>query len=145
MKTGIIAGAFDVIHPGYVMAFYQARMHCNRLIVCLHADPTVEHPEKIPPILSVSERMMILSAFRQVDEVIVYRTEAEFGKILEQCKPDVRFLGQDYEIGIDKISNSELNIPIVFLDRSHGWSATKFKKMIQNQMSSLAEKRKAQL
>ncbi len=131
---GIIAGAFDVIHPGYILAFVEAKQHCHKLVVCLHEDPSIERPEKVKPILTLGERTMILDAIKYVDEVIPYQTEADFLEILKRVDPHVRFLGQDYEIGLDKITGAELNIPVHFLDRSHDWSATKFKKMIHIQM-----------
>lgn len=130
MKTGIIAGAFDIIHPGYILAFMEAKMHCNHLIVCLHEDPTIEHPEKPQPVLTLGERAEILRSIRFVDQVIAYQTEQDLLAILKEIRPDIRFLGQDYDIGIKTITGAELNIPLHFLDRSHGWSATKMKTLI---------------
>lgn len=127
---GIIAGAFDIIHPGYILAFMEAKQHCHELVVCLHADPSIERPKKMEPILSVPERMLILQSIRYVDRVIPYATEKDFLTILRDVNPGIRFLGQDYSVGIDKITGAELNIPIHILDRSHGWSATKLKTLI---------------
>lgn len=131
---GIISGAFDVIHPGYILAFLEAKQYCTRLVVCLHEDPSVERPEKVKPILTLGERTMILDSIKWVNEVIPYQTEADFLAILKRVDPHIRFLGQDYSVGIDAITGAELNIPIHILDRSHDWSATKFKKMIHIQM-----------
>ena len=40
---GIVAGNFDVIHPGYVKLFEDAKNNaCNYLIVALQGDPTIE-------------------------------------------------------------------------------------------------------
>lgn len=130
---GIIAGAFDIIHPGYILAFMEAKQHCHELVVCLHADPSIERPKKMEPILSVPERMLILQSIRYVDRVIPYATEKDFLTILQDVNPGIRFLGQDYSINIDKITCAELNIPIHYLDRSHGWSSTQFKKLIHEQ------------
>lgn len=133
-KTGIIAGAFDIIHPGYVLAFMEAKMHCDTLIVCLHVDPSVDNPEKPQPVLSVPERTVILSAIRQVDGILPYHNEAEFLAILKEFNPDIRFLGQDYSAGIKAITGSELNIPLHFLDRTHGWSETRLKELLVKSM-----------
>lgn len=135
--TGLIAGAFDVIHPGYILAFAEAKCHCGTLVVCLHKDPSVERPEKPKPVLTVGERAEILRSIRFVDKVISYQTEHDFLEILKEINPDVRFLGEDYDVGIAKITGSELNIPVRFLNRSHGWSATKFKKLICKSMEQL--------
>lgn len=129
-KIGVIAGAFDVIHPGYILAFKEAKQYCDWLVVCLHEDPSIENPKKLKPILPVLDRMMILESIHFVDEVMIYKTESDFLKILQFLDPGVRFLGSDYEIGIPAITGRELNIPIHFINREHGWSATKFKEMI---------------
>lgn len=132
--VGLIAGTFDVVHPGYILAFLEAKLHCAHLVVCLHIDPSIENPEKSKPVLSWFERKVILDAIRYVDYVVPYNTEAELLDILEHIEPDIRFLGDDYALGIKSVTGRELNIPIFYLDRSHGWSATKFKKMICESM-----------
>ena len=53
MIKGITAGAFDVMHPGYIKMFKEAREHCDYLLVALHDDPTVERSKKIKPILTL--------------------------------------------------------------------------------------------
>jgi glycerol-3-phosphate cytidylyltransferase len=133
MKEGIIAGNFDVIHPGYIHMFNECKKNCDRLIVMLHEDPSIERPEKLKPILSADERIFILESLDQVDEIIVYQTENDLIEWLEHLKPDVRFLGDDY-IG-KSYSGDYLGINIVYLDRSHGWSTTKYKEMIADSIA----------
>jgi|TARA_R110000824_G_scaffold303483_2_gene491213 glycerol-3-phosphate cytidylyltransferase len=127
--TGFVAGAFDVIHPGYISLFNDAREHCNYLVVGLHEDPSFEKSEtKLKPILTTEERKEILLSLRQVNAVIVYKTEKDLYNILKHIEIDVRFLGSDYE---DRpITGKELDIPIHFINREHAWSTTKFKKLI---------------
>lgn len=125
---GVIAGNFDVIHPGYIEMFKECRINCGHFVVLLHDDPSLERPEKLKPILSVEERYEMLSAIRYIDEIKVYRTEKELHELLVNEKPDVRFLGDDYK---DKsFTGDDLDIRIHYLDRSHGWSTTKYKKLI---------------
>ncbi len=127
---GIIAGAFDVIHPGYIYLFNECKQHCDYFLLLLHEDPSIERSEKMKPILSIKERKLILSSLRQIDEIITYKTEDDLLKILKNRKIDIRFQGDDYK---DKnFTGQDLGIPIHFLDRSHGWSTTKFKKLLSN-------------
>ena len=51
-KTGVIAGNFDVIHPGYIKMFKECKSYCQQFIILLHTDPSIERPEKLKPILT---------------------------------------------------------------------------------------------
>jgi glycerol-3-phosphate cytidylyltransferase len=132
MRIGVIAGNFDVIHPGYIHMFNECKKYCNYLIVLLHEDPTNERPEKLKPILSVEERLLILYSLKQVNLVMTYKTEAELYDILDEMNPDVRFLGDDY-IG-KPFTGNDLDTPIHYLNRDHGWSTTKYKQLIANSL-----------
>jgi glycerol-3-phosphate cytidylyltransferase len=133
MKKGFIAGSFDVIHPGYIAMFKEAKEHCDYLIIGLHIDPTIERFEKIKPILDYQDRFNILSSIKYINEIYLYSLEKDLFNLLKTLKPDIRFLGDDYKNKL--INGKELNIPIYYIDRSHGWSTTKFKKLIKNQLS----------
>ena len=127
-KTGVIAGNFDVIHPGYIYLFNECKEFCTELIILLHEDPSIERPEKLKPILNLDERKMILSSLTQIDQIIPYKLEVDLYQLLSNLDIDIRFLGDDYKS--KPFTGDDLNIPIHFLDRSHGWSTTRFKNKI---------------
>ena len=127
-KTGVIAGNFDVIHPGYIHLFNECKEFCTELIILLHEDPSIERPEKLKPILNLDERKMILSSLTQIDQIIPYKLEVDLYQLLSNLDIDIRFLGDDYKTKL--FTGDDLNIPIHFLDRSHGWSTTRFKNKI---------------
>ena len=128
MKRGVIAGNFDIIHPGYIKTFKECKENCDHFTILLHSDPTIERPNKLKPILSVDERIEILSSIKYIDDIKVYTYEEELIKLLRDNKFNIRFLGDDY-IG-KSFTGIELNIDIHYLKRDHGWSTTKFKKLI---------------
>ena len=128
MNKGVIAGNFDVIHPGYIKTFKECKENCDHFTILLHSDPTIERPNKLKPILSVDERIEVLSSIKYIDDIKVYTYEEELIKLLKDNNFNIRFLGDDY-IG-KSFTGIELNIDIHFLSRSHGWSTTKFKKLI---------------
>ena len=110
--------------------FEEMKQHCSCLIVLLHTDPSIERPHKIKPILHHEERKKILNSIKYVDDVIRYTYEEQLYDLLKVGEFDIRFLGDDY---INKpFTGDDLKIPIHFLDRSHGWSTTKFKNLIAN-------------
>ena len=135
MKKGIIAGNFDVIHPGYIKMFNETIKYCDQLFVALHVDPSLERPEKIKPILSVEDRIEILLSLNSIYYVVPYNNEEELFLYLKENNWDIRFLGDDYKNRTD-YTGYGLNIPIHYLDRSHGWSTTQFKKLISKSIKN---------
>ena len=128
MIKGVIAGNFDVIHPGYIEMFKEMEQHCNTLVVLLHTDPSIERLHKLKPILTSEERREMLFQIRPIDDVVRYTYEEQLLDLLKMGEFDVRFLGDDYK---DKpFTGDNLNIPVHYLNRDHGWSTTKFKKLI---------------
>jgi glycerol-3-phosphate cytidylyltransferase len=123
---GIVAGAFDVLHPGYIRMFDECKKHCNHLTIALHDDPSSERSHKLKPVQSLEERKEILRSIKYVDDIITYQTEEEFLSYLE--KYDVRFLGDDYKDG--SYTGRDIDIGIVFINRNHGYSTTKLKTRI---------------
>ena len=117
-----------MIHPGYIHLFNECKEFCTELIILLHEDPSIERPEKLKPILNLDERKMILSSLTQIDQIIPYKLEVDLYQLLSNLDIDIRFLGDDYKS--KPFTGDDLNIPIHFLDRSHGWSTTRFKNKI---------------
>ena len=122
-KKGIIAGNFDVMHPGYIRMFKAAKEHCNHLTVALHEDPSIARPHKLKPVQTVEDRKEILHAIKYVDDVVVYQAEETFHHYLKDY--DIRFLGTDYMDG--SYTGKDLSIEIVWLSRNHDYSSTKLK------------------
>ena len=89
MTKGVIAGNFDVIHPGYIEMFKEMKKNCTVLIVLLHTDPSIESPHKLKPILSSYERKEILQSLKYVDDVIRYTYEEQLYDLLKVGEFDV--------------------------------------------------------
>jgi len=143
MKIGIIAGNFDVIHPGYIAMFDTMMDECDEVVVLLQGDPTIERPEKCKPILSVAERIDMIGSLHQIDHILTYDLERQLYNHLKHFETThlyegndtevVRYLGDDY-IG-KSFTGDDLQIPIRYLNRDHGWSTTKFKTLIANSLN----------
>ena len=126
IKKGIIAGAFDIIHPGYIKMLKEAKNYCNHLTIALHEDPSKERPYKLKPVQTVQERIEILLSIKYVDEIKTYNLETEFLSMLKNY--DIRFLGDDYRTG--NYTGKDIAIEIVWITRDHNYSTTKLKKSI---------------
>ena len=135
IKKGLVAGNFDVIHPGYVKLFEDAKQNaCNYLIVALQGDPTIERPYKCKPVQTVNERQYILESIRFVDEVIHYNTEFELLNIVKSKIHDIRIIGSDYK-NVD-FTGKDYEREIYYHDRSHSYSLSSLKNLIMEQMLS---------
>ena len=127
LKKGIVAGAFDILHPGYIRLFKDCKDHCNHLTVALHEDPSMARPFKLKPVQSVDERKEILKAIRYIDNVVVYQAEDTLLSYLKDY--DIRFIGDDYKDG--SYSGTDNPIQIIFIDRvNHDYSTSKLKNNI---------------
>ena len=138
LKKGIIAGAFDVIHPGYIEMFRDAKTYCNHLTVALHLDPSIERDIKLKPVHTKEERKEILLALKDVDEVVYYEVENGFLNYLKSGDYHIRFLGTDYIKG--NYTGKDIPIDIVWLNRNHDYSTTRLKTLIYKSVKERKDK-----
>ena len=130
--VGFTAGNFDLLHPGYINCFKDAKRYCDKFIVFLHIDPSESRWNKYKPVIPVYDRYKALRAIRYIDEVYTYQTEDELYELIKFWKPDIRILGEDY-IGRTDFTGYDLPPKIIYTTRSHGWSTTKLKDLITKQ------------
>ena len=129
--VGMVAGNFDLLHPGYIYTFEEAKKHCDKFLVFLQRDPNATRYTKYKPVVPLYERYRILMSIQYIDEVYIYQTEEELYELIKFWKPDVRILGEDY-LG-KPFTGDDLPPKIIYTTRSHGWSTTKLKDMITKQ------------
>lgn len=130
-KVGIVASCFDLFHAGHVLMLYEARQECDRLVVALQSDPSIDRPEKNKPIQGLFERFIQVESCQYVDRVIPYDTEADLYNLLVGYDWDVRFLGMDY-LGRQDFTGHDLDIPIHYCSRKHNYSSSNLRERIQN-------------
>ena len=136
-ERGLIAGSFDILHPGYVRMFKEAKERaCSHLIVALQDDPTLDRPSKLKPVQTWEERREILESIKWIDEIWYYSTEQDLLNLIEKNKftIDVRILGADY-IGRG-FTGDGYKIPIYYCQRNHEYSTTSLKRAIANSIKS---------
>lgn len=128
MKKGFTAGNFDILHPGYIKLFKECKMNCDHFTVLLQTDPSIERPTKLKPLLTIEERIEQLQSNKFIDDIKIYTYEQDLLNLIQENKFDIRFLGDDYKG--KSFTGDQFDIPIHYVSRSHGWSTTKFKKLI---------------
>ena len=132
-KIGITFSQFDLLHAGHIAMLAEAKNHCDYLIVGLQTDASIDRPDsKNPPVQSIVERQIQLSACRFVDEIVVYTTEQDLIDLILTLPIDVRILGREYE-DTDFTGRSEghdMQIEHVFNSRDHSFSSSSLRKRV---------------
>lgn len=134
MKIGITAGTFDLLHAGHILFLEKCREKCDRLVVMLQTDPTIDRPEKNRPAQTTLERFIQLQAVMGVDQIIPYDTERDFENILLTLPWNIRFLDETYK-GKEYTGHHIYPDKHYFTKRSHNYSTTELRERVANSHS----------
>jgi len=124
----LIAGNFDVIHPGHIYFLTEASK-LGDVTVVVARDETIKKFKGRAPIFNENERKLILENLKMVEKVILGDQKDFFAPVLVE-NPDIIFLGPDqYSSWIEeRISKSGLNTKIMRLDKRLPYSSSELKK-----------------
>lgn len=130
---GIVFSQFDMLHAGHIAMLAEAKNHCDYLIAAVQTDATIDRPDtKNPPIQTIVERQIQVSAVRFVDELVVYQTESDLCDILLTLPIDVRILGIEYKDKefTGKAICDQRGIELVYNGRDHSYSSSSLRKRV---------------
>ena len=131
-KIGFTCGSFDLLHAGHIMMLKDAKEQCDKLIVGLQTDPTIDRPKtKNKPTQTLKERKIQLEAVKYIDEIIIYETENELRKLIFDLDPDIRIIGTDWKS--KPFTGYSLHIPIYWHERMHDYSTTNLRIRIKSE------------
>ncbi|MFH1399570.1 MAG: adenylyltransferase/cytidyltransferase family protein [Candidatus Woesearchaeota archaeon] len=102
MKTVMIFGTFDILHPGHLNLFSQARRLGDQLIVIIARDKNVTQIKGQKPVNNEKKRLREIKHFRNVDLAVLGSLEYPY-KMIEQLRPDVICLGYDQQSFTDNL------------------------------------------
>ena len=94
---GLLMGVFDLFHIGHLKLIQRAKAQCHFLRIAVLADSMVYEFKHIYPTIPQDERMEILCALRDVDEVVLLESRKEVSRLYEWKKRpfDCFFSGDD--------------------------------------------------
>lgn len=105
-RIGFTNGCFDLIHPGHVSQLGQARATCDRLIVGLNTDASIQAlkgPSR--PVQREDARAIVLASLQSVDLVILFGEDTPID-LISVLRPDVLIKGKDYTV--EQVVGSDL-------------------------------------
>ena len=96
MKKGFINGCFDILHPGHIELFKEAKKHGDILIVAVNSDESIKKLKgKSRPINTFQSRIKLLESVRYIDFIICFDENTPI-KIIKKIKPHILIKGGDY-------------------------------------------------
>lgn len=124
----MVAGNFDVIHPGHIYFLTEASK-LGKVTVVVARDETIKKFKGRTAIFNEDERKLILENLKMVEKVIIGDKKDFFTPVLNE-NPDIIFLGPDqYSSWIEeRINKSGLNTKIMRLDKRLPYSSSELKK-----------------
>ncbi len=128
------SGCFDMIHPGQIIFLKKSKELGDVLVIALNSDESIRRIKgKGRPVLSLEDRVQILSHLSYVDYIVVFGEDAPV-EVIKVLKPDVYVKGR----GIDKRTLPEkeaiddIGCEVVILPELHEYSSSKLIEKIRN-------------
>lgn len=96
LSVGFTNGCFDLLHPGHVQLMREAAQSCDRLIVGLNTDASVQRLKgPTRPVQHELARATVLAALGDVDAVTLFDQDTPL-ELITVLQPDVLIKGADY-------------------------------------------------
>ena len=79
--VGFTAGNFDLLHPGYIYTFEEAKKHCDHFLVFLQEDPSLHRKSKYKPAVLTEAYLRFATHYRFNTQVCNPRSGNEKGSV----------------------------------------------------------------
>jgi D-beta-D-heptose 7-phosphate kinase/D-beta-D-heptose 1-phosphate adenosyltransferase len=98
LTVGFTNGCFDLLHPGHVELLRKARLTCDRLVVALNTDASVQRLKgPTRPIQNEVARSIVMASIGTVDLVTLFDEDTPL-RLIELLSPDFLIKGADYTV-----------------------------------------------
>ena len=127
-RVGFTNGCFDLLHPGHLHLIDQARANCDRLVVGLNSDASVQRLKgPTRPVHNEASRATVLASLAAVDAVCIFDEDTP-ETLLRAIRPDLLVKGADYAIdavvGADFVRSYGGRVMLAELLPGHSTTAT---------------------
>ena len=104
-KRILIAGTFDILHPGHIFLINEAAKLGDVYIV-VATDKNRELYSGELPIVPEEQRLEVMKNIKNVKEVRLGRHDNDTLKTVEEINPDIILLGPDQKFSAEKLRNA---------------------------------------
>jgi len=101
-------GCFDLLHPGHIKVFKEAKAKGDILIVGINSDSSIKRIKGVSrPILDQKARIGLLEHIDLIDYIVVFKTPTPY-QLIEALRPQILVKGGDWQkqdiVGHDLVS-----------------------------------------
>ena len=121
-----VNGTFDVLHIGHIRLLEYANSFGDVRVGIDTDDRISQAKGKDRPFNTLSRRVEFLNSIKYVNEVVIFGTDEELSKSIEDYSPDIMVIGSDYKN--KPIIGSKYPKKIVYFERIEDLSTTKILK-----------------
>jgi len=123
LRIGFTNGCFDLIHPGHVRLLNKARARCDKLVVGLNTDASVQRLKgPTRPVQSELARATVMASIGAVDLVVLFNEDTPL-ELITALRPNLLFKGADYRedqvVGRDVVRGYGGAVSLIDLEAGH--------------------------
>ena len=135
MIKGFTTGVFDMFHVGHLRLLKNAKDNCDFLTVGVSSDDLVFNYKSKYPIISIEDRVEILSSIIYVDDVVVINDRDKKNQFLKY-RYNRLFVGDDWK-GSDIFNDlnlflSKYDSEIFYFNYTKNISSSKLKSVLES-------------
>jgi len=104
-KKILVAGTFDILHPGHIFLINEAAKLGDVYIV-IATDKNRELYSGEAPIVPEQQRFEVMKSIKNVKDVILGRHDNDTLRTVEEINPDIILLGPDQKFSAQKLQNT---------------------------------------
>ena len=124
MKTVMVNGTFDVLHPGHIALLNTARSYGDYLVVAIDTDRRVKELKgNLRPINNQDDRKIMLANLKAVDVVEFFDSTEELVNLMKLYKPDTYVKGSDWQHDRKSTAHQYCN-NVIYFNRIGDYSST---------------------
>ncbi len=128
LRVGFTNGCFDLIHPGHVRLLAKSRAACDRLVVALNTDASVQRLKgPTRPVQTETARATVMASIGSTDLVMLFDDDTP-ERLIAAILPDVLIKGADYTVetvvGAPIVLANGGEVVLIPLEEGHSTSNT---------------------
>ena len=104
-KKVLIAGTFDILHPGHVFLINEAAK-LGDVYVVVATDKNRELYSGEIPIIPEEQRLELIKSIKNVKDAKLGRHDNDTLKTVKEINPDIILLGPDQKFSAEKLKNA---------------------------------------